>query len=142
MKKSQKKRPQYRARKNAFDKVIQAYRDAKEVKVGFSAVNMVNDAKGAVNPSHQIRPTLVDFRADVELVFRKIFKAASAWKTFQEAYLLFDSEDPIEMGVLAQKLLGRDAMNNLEQGVGAEFIKRGIFPMHGKNSYFRTRRAA
>ncbi len=134
MKPKHKKRPPYDKRKKAFDLVMEAYRSARDVKVGVSAVNIGSGGKGTANP---VRPTLVDFRCDVERVFRKILKSESAWDAFRQAYLDFDSEDYIERGMHAQKIYG-EAMQNLEEGMGAEFIKRGIYPMHGKDSYFRT----
>ena len=134
MKKSKKKPPQYAARKKAFDNVLRAFRDARHVQVGVSAVNIGGGGKGTANPC---RPSLIDFRADVELVFRKIFKIETAWRAFEAAYLDFDSEDSIEMEVHAQKILG-DARHNLEQGLGNEFLNRGIHPTHGKGGYFRT----
>jgi len=135
MRPKHKKRPPYDKRKKAFDLVMEAYRGAKNVKVGVSAVNIGGGGKGTANP---VKPTLVDFRCDVERVFRKIFKdRLTSWLDFQSAYLDFDSEDYIERGMHAQKIYG-EAMQNLEQGMGAEFIKRGIYPMHGKDSYFKT----
>jgi hypothetical protein len=129
-----KKLPQFAKRKKAFDCVLQAYRDAKNVQVGVSAVNIGCGGKGTSNPC---QPNIVDFRADVELVFHKVFKSESAWRAFEEAYINFDSEDYIEREVHAQSILG-ETMHSLAQGLGAEFIKRGIFPLHGKGSYFRT----
>ena len=84
-----------------------------------------------------MKPTLVDFRCDTERVFAKILKTSAARRAFREAYLDFDSEDYIERGMHAQKIYG-EAMQNLEQGMGAQFIARGIYPMHGPGSYFRT----
>jgi hypothetical protein len=129
-----KKPPLHGKRQKAFDLVMDAFRSVKNVQVGVSAVNIGSGGKGTANPC---QPSLVDFRADVTLVFRKIFKSESAWRDFQAAYLDFDSEDYIEREMHAQKIYGK-GMQNLKEGVGAEFIKRGIFPMHGNGSYFRT----
>jgi len=128
------KSPQFAKRKHAFDSVLDSYRAARGIQVGVSAVNLGSGGKGTANP---VRPTLVDFRCDVERVFNKILKSESAWDAFRQAYLDFDSEDYIERGMHAQKIYG-EAMQNLEQGMGAEFIKRGIYPMHGNGSYFKT----
>jgi len=128
------KSPQFAKRKHAFDSVLDSYRAARGVQVGVSAVNIGSGGKGTTN---HVRPTLVDFRADVELVFHKVFKAETAWRAFEEAYINFDSEDYIEREVHAQSILG-ETMHSLAQGLGAEFIKRGIYPLHGKGSYFRT----
>src|ERR1019366_6519235 len=133
MKKS-KKRPQHAKRKKAFDAVMEAYRAARGVQVGVSAVTIGAGGKGTPNPT---KPTPVDFRCDVEKVFHKILKTALDQQNFYESYLDFDSEDYIERGMHAQKIYGVK-MHNLEEGVGAEFLKRGIYPMRGKDSYFLT----
>ena len=133
MKKSKKKVP-HGKRKKAFDSVLEAYRQAKNVQVGVSAVHIGGGGKGTANP---MKPTLVDFRCDTERVFAKILKTSAERRAFREAYLDFDSEDYIERGMHAQKIYG-EGMQNLEQGMGALFIARHIYPMHGPGSYFRT----
>jgi len=132
------KSPQFAKRKKAFDSVMEAYRSAKDTNGGLGA--MVIDAGGreTMNP---VRPTLTDFRADVDRVVNKCCPSRISRLRFRLAYIDYDSPDEIEMGKYADKIIST-GKNNLEQGVGAEFIKRGIYPMYGKGGYFSTLRTA
>jgi hypothetical protein len=130
--KSRKSKPQHAARKKAFDDVLATYRQAQDMTGGIGAIVIGDGGKGVSNP---VRPSLTDFRCDVERVFGKCLKGSLAWKNFFLAYVLYDSDDVIDMGMHAQKILG-DGMHGLEQGMGALFIKHGIYPLHGKGGYF------
>ena len=90
--------------------------------------------KGVMNP---VRPTLTDMRCDVDRVINKCCPRKIDRLRFRLAYVLYDSPDPIEMGRYADKVIG-GGKNNLEQGMGAEFIKRGISPLYGNGGYFKT----
>ena len=130
MKKKQK--PQFAKRKKAFDTVMQAYRDAKDVTGGMGAVTISDSGGGSPNPA---KPNLADLRCDVERVIEKCVTSEAMRVRFRAAYLEFDSEKPLDMEVFAHHVIG-SGRHNLEQGLGAEFIKRGIYPLNGKRGYF------
>jgi hypothetical protein len=130
--KSKKKVP-YAKRKKAFDTVLEAYRSAKDLTGGLGAITISDTGKPAKN---FVKPTLSDFRCDVVKVFTKILTQDNVL-AFYKAYIEFDSTDTIEMEMHADKLIG-SGRHNLEQGMGAEFIKRGIYPTTGKGGYFKT----
>lgn len=134
--KSQKKKPQFAARKKAFDEVMDAYRDAKDSNGGIGAVVVSDGGRGVSNP---VRPSLTDFRCDVDRVISKCipYGHKALGLRFWLAYVMFDSESIIENEVYAEKVMG-SLRHNLEQGIGAEFIKRGIYPLHGKRGYFHV----
>ena len=133
--KSKKKPPQFAARKKAFDRVLEAYRDAKDAG-GIGAIAMGDRGKGVSNPA---RPSLTDFRCDVSKVVNKCVTNPIDRLRFQLAYIEFDSESSIECEMFAEKIIG-SSRHGLEQGCGAEFIKRGIYPLHGNHGYFHTLR--
>jgi len=133
--KSQKsKKPQFAKRKRAFDDVLEAYRSAKDANGGIGAMVIGAGGKGTMNP---VRPTLTDMRCDVDKVINRCCSNKIARLRFRLAYINYDSPDPIEMGRYADKIIG-EGKNNLEQGMGALFISKGIFPLYGKNGYFHT----
>jgi hypothetical protein len=127
-----KKPPQFAARKKAFDRVLEAYRDAKDT--GGIGAAVLSGGKGVSNP---VKPSLTDFRCDVMKVVNKCLLNAVDRLRFRLAYIDFDSESPIDCEVFAERVMG-SMRHGLEQGCGAEFIKRGIYPMHGKKGYFHT----
>lgn len=131
--KAKKKPPQFAARKKAFDAVLEAYRNAKDTG-SIGAVAIGEGGKGVSNP---VRPSLTDFRCDVDRVLFKCIKDGGLMARFACAYIMYDSDDPIEMEVYAEKVVG-SGRHGLEQGIGNEFIKRGIYPLHGKRGYFHT----
>lgn len=128
--KSRKLKPQFAARKKAFDAVIACYRQAQDT--GLGTASITGGGKGVSNP---VRPSLTDFRCDCELIFNKCLKTEDAVYTFRVAYLEYDSEDAIEREVYADKVIG-GGRHGLEQGIGALFIKNGLFPLHGSGGYF------
>ena len=90
---------------------------------------------------YEARPTPTDFRADVDIVIKKCAYNISA---FHLAYIEWDPaevDDPIKMGKRAQHIFG-GGMHNLEQGMGAEFIRRKLFlitgPVKGVRGYFNV----
>ena len=125
---------QFAKRKHAFDAVMEAYRSAKDTNGGLGAMMIGAGGKGVMNP---VRPTLTDFRADVDKVTNKCCPDKIIRLKFRLAYVNYDSPSSIDMERYADKVMG-DGRHNLEQGMGAEFIKRGIFSMYGKGGYFRT----
>lgn len=134
MTKSRKQKPQFANRKRAFDGVLAMYRQAQDVTGGMGAVNISEGGRGVSNP---VRPSLTDFRCDVEKVINKCVKAQDAVVRFRAAYINYDSEDPIDIERYADKVIG-EGRHGLEQGIGALFIKHGIYPLHGKGGYFTT----
>jgi hypothetical protein len=132
--KPKKKRPAYAARKKAFDDVMSAYRDAKDVTGGVGSTAISDCSGGTPNPA---KPSLADFRCDVERVIHKCVSAGGLMARFTSTYIMFDSDNPIDIERFADKVIG-SGRHNLEQGIGAEFIKRGIYPLHGKRGYFHA----
>ena len=131
---SQKKRvPRFRENKKAFDTVMQCYRDSGNTsKVG---AMQYNDGGSAVrNPA---TPTPLDFRCDVDRVIRKCIKDAYDYALFFITYVCYDTDDTIEFEMNADKQFG-PRRHNLEQGIGALFITRRIYPCSGKKGYFST----
>jgi|ERR1035437_89956 hypothetical protein len=127
--KPKKKPPQFAKRKRAFDAVLEAYRGAKDTG-GIGAIAMGGGGKGVSNPA---KPSLTDLRCDVDKVVNKCCPRKIDRLRFRLAYIEYDSPDPIEMGRYADKMIvGKD---NLEQGIGALFISREIYPI---KKYFKT----
>ena len=136
MKKSQPKKPMFAARKKAFDSVLKAYRSAEDNSGGIGAMLISAGGKGVMNPA---RPTLSDFRSDVDKVIDKCIprKQEMLRLRFKLAYIQFDSESSIDCEVFAEQVMG-SMRHNLEQGMGALFISRGVFPLYGRGGYFRS----
>lgn len=124
-----KKNPPYAKRKRAFDDVMQAYRDSQ-----IAPVSAIQYGDGSGGTRYEAKPTLTDFKCDVERVIKKCVTDLSL---FSIAYVYFDAEDPIEREVYADKVIGA-GRHNLEQGMGAEFIRRKLHPTKGKGGYFHV----
>ena len=122
MKSRKSKSVPHAARKKAFDLVMKAYRGAKDVTGGVGSLTISDIGKGAPNP---VKPSLTDFRCDVEKVISKCVPDEDRLRQFCEAYITYDSEDSIEMEVHADKIMG-SGRHGLEEGIGSLFIKRGI----------------
>lgn len=104
--------------------------------IGASKLPTGGGGKSSPNPA---KPSVVDFRADVmKVVNAKLPKDVTLSK-FLAAYVLYDSEDAIEREVHAQKHLG-DRRHSVEQRLGEEFIKRGIYPVQGRGYFYALRR--
>jgi hypothetical protein len=110
-----------------------SYRNANSVVL--SAVQY-NDSDGA--PRYEGKPTPTDFRCDVDRVITKCIKNLKRQVRFAMTYIHYDSVDPIDMEVYADKVMGA-TRHGLEQGMGAEFIKRKLYPV---SSYFKAVRQA
>ncbi len=128
--KSRKLKPQFAARKKAFDAVMDCYRQAKDT--GLGAASIDGNGKGVSNP---VRPSLTDFRCDCEKIFNKVVTAQDMVVRFRASYINFDSESSIDIERYADKVIG-SMRHGLEQGIGALFIKYGLYPLHGKGGYF------
>src|ERR1035438_8278446 len=128
-----KSKPQFAARKRAFDSVMDAYRQARDQNGGMGSITISDSGKGVSNP---VRPSLTDFRCDVEKVLARCLKSYRAKRDFLTAYVYYkrdfltayvyyDSEDTIDLEMHAQQVIG-DGRHGLEQGIGALFIKYGL----------------
>ena len=124
-----KQRPQQRERKLAFDKVMQSYRGAKDTGVGAS-----NWSEATATSKNPAKVSLTEFRAEVEMVIESIITDYSSLLYFYTTYIKFDSEDELEREIFSEKMLGVKRIA-LEQKVGAELIKRKIFPL---KAYFNS----
>lgn len=128
---NQKRKPKdHRKNKRAFDSVMAHYRDCSTSTLGASKIPG-SSGKSSPNP---VKPSIVDFRADVmKAVVARLPKDISLVK-FTEAYIDFDSEDDIEREQYAQKVL-HDRRHSAEQRCGDEFVLRDIYPV---NRYFTS----
>lgn len=133
--KSRKSKPQFRERKLAFDSVLAVYRQAKDTG-GMGAVIIGDGGKGTPNP---VRPSLTDFRCDCQKIFSRCLTTEDACYRFSAAYIEYDSDDPIEMEIHADKVMGK-GRHGLEQGMGALMIRNGVYPLYGSRGYFHTLR--
>jgi hypothetical protein len=134
MKSQKPKKPLFAARKRAFDRVLEAYRSAKDTNGSIGVILISRGGKGVTN---RVRPTLTDFRCDCERVFNHCLRSTADKIRFRLAYLEFDSENPIEREIFADKVFGT-GRHSLEQGIGALILKIGVYPLYGKNGYFHT----
>jgi hypothetical protein len=130
--KSRKLKPQWAARKKAFDSVMVCYRQAQDTGLGSASID--GGGKGVSNP---VRPSLTDFRCDCENIFNKVVTAQDMVVRFRACYINYDSENPIDNEHYADKVIG-SMRHGLEQGIGALFIKHGLYPLHGKGGYFTS----
>lgn len=130
--KSRKQKPQFANRKKAFDSVMACYRQAQDTGLGSAPID--GGGKGVSNP---VRPSLTDFRCDVEKIINRVVTAQDLVVRFRACYINFDSENPIDNERYADKVIG-SMRHGLEQGIGSLFIKHGLFPLHGKGGYFHT----
>jgi hypothetical protein len=132
--KSRKQKPQFAARKRAFDDVMAMYRQAQDVTGGMGALSISDGGKGATNP---VRPTMTDFRCDCESIINHCVKNQDAVVRFRAVYINYDSEEQMDIERYADKVIGA-GRHGLEQGIGALMITRGLYPLHGKGGYFTT----
>lgn len=130
---ARKKPPQFAKRKKAFDEVMEKYRAV--LGFGLGEVGAVNISSGGKSSPNFVRPVPTEFRCDVEKVIEKCVTTPGDMERFEMAYVRYDSDNPIEMEVRAQAIMG-SMRHGLEQGIGALFIDRGIYPIAG--SYFLT----
>lgn len=128
--KSRKQKPQYRERKKAFDEVMDFYRSAHDSGIGAASIS--GEGKGSSNP---IKPSLTDFRVDVERVINRCVTAQDAVVRFRASYINYDSEYQIDIERYADKVIGA-GRHGLEQGIGALFLKQGLYPLYGRGGYF------
>lgn len=122
-----KKTTAYAMNKKAFDDVLICFRRTSPLLGPPGAMNL-KKAGGSPTPKNPIAPLPVEFRSDVLLAVQASIPKGVSLRNFILSYLLFDSDDEIERGVFAQKILGGRALS-VEQRVGAEFVRRAIYPL-------------
>lgn len=93
---------------------------------------------GAINPEaaggkgpnvkNPVTPLPLDFWCDVLLAIRAVLPRGVSLKNFMLAYIVYDSEDELERNMHAVKVLGGRA-HSVEQRLGAEFVRRQIWPI-------------
>lgn len=122
-----KKTQAYAKNKKAFDDVMTRMRRMGSPKLG--PLGAMNFAKAGGSPSakNPVAPNLVEFRCDVMMAVRAAMPKGVSLAKFVQAYLLYDSEDVIEQNVFAQKVMG-GRVHSVEQRIGAEFVRREIWP--------------
>ncbi len=125
----------YSANKRAFDEVMLRLRQVMRAKLG--SVGAMNPEKARSSSAQQdpAKPTSVDFKCDVFKVIAKILPSSVKMTDFHLAYTLYDSETDVDREIHAQSKLG-SRRHSIEQRMGAEFIRRKIFPVKGRGGYF------
>ncbi len=123
--KSPRKTTAYSLNKKAFDTVILMTRRMDSPTLGSNGVMKLS--RGGASARNAAAPNSVEFRCDVMLAIRAAMPKGVSLTNFFLAYFLFDSDDEIERNVYAQKVLG-GRVHSVEQRVGAEFLRRGIYP--------------
>lgn len=137
MKPKKRKQPKFRDNKAAFDGVMKCYRDLSSCGgKNLSAMEYSGAGSGPSQPN-QAKPTPQDYAIDVDRVIKKCLKDLTRRALFIKAYVDYDSEDSIDIEIHADKVMG-PTRHGLEQGMGAEFLKRKLWPTQGRGGYFHT----
>jgi hypothetical protein len=132
MKRVQKKPGEFRRNKKAFDSVLGHFRKCSGS--GLGASKPIGDG-GRTTPN-PIKPSVVDFRADVMKAVKKRMPKDIPFIRFDITYVQYDSDDQIDQERFAQKMFG-ERRHIFEQWIGEEFIRRGIHPC---TKYFTVKR--
>jgi hypothetical protein len=122
-----KKTPAYALNKRAFDTIMLHIRRMDRPILGAVGAMDFRKVGGSTAARNPIAPLPVEFRADVLLAIKAAMPRGIRLANFILAYLLYDSDDETERNVFAQRVLG-GRMHSVEQRVGAEFVRRAIFP--------------
>jgi hypothetical protein len=129
--KQPKKPKNYEKNKRAFDSVFSHYRSLL-TSTSISAVNIETSGNKPVrNPA---KPTPLDFKCDVDKAVKVVVPVAKR-RRFYAVYGLNWTDDEIEQGMLADRVLG-GVHNSWEQRLGELFARLGLFPVQGRG-YFR-----
>ena len=112
----------YSKPKRAFDSVLAKYRISESAQIGAVALGSACGAKF----KRKIKPSVIEFRADVVKVINTAIPSLSDRLWFMAAYS-FDSPDPIDIERFVGLMLG-DRRHSWEQRIGAKFIEVGIYP--------------
>lgn len=128
--------PDYRKNKKAFDTVMRHLRMIGVPTLGH--VGAINPEGGRSSARNPVKPTMVEFRCDVFMAIKDSIPRDISLIDFHLAYTLYDSEDEIEREKHAQTIL-HDRRHSVEQRIGAEFVKRGIYPVQGRGYFYAPR---
>lgn len=133
MQKNQKKPKEFAKQKKAFDSVLNYFRSLS----GLGSISAVNlESAGGRGTPNLARPSPIDFRVDCHKVFKKIVPSR-AMARFLRVYTVEECRTELIQEMIADKVLG-PSRHSYEQRIGAEFIKRHIFPVQGRGGYFTT----
>jgi hypothetical protein len=117
----QKKPKNYERNKRAFDKVLARYRASLTTSV--SAVNIATAGGKAKNKP--VHATPLDFKCDVDKAVKVVVPALKR-NRFYVVYCLNWTDDEIEQGMLADRILG-GVHHSWEQRLGELFTRRGLY---------------
>ena len=117
-----KKVKNYSKPKRAFDSVLAKYRISESAQIGAVALGSACGAKF----KRKIKPSVIEFRADVVNVIKAVIPSADDRLWFMAAYS-FDSPNPIDIEVFVGLMLG-DRRHSYEQRMGQRFLDLGIYP--------------
>ena len=117
-----KKARNYSRPKRAFDSVFAKYRISETSLIGSVALGSACGAKF----KRKIKPSIIEFRADVINVIKAVIPNADDRLWFMAAYS-FDSPNPIDIEVFVGLMLG-DRRHSYEQRMGQRFLDLGIYP--------------
>jgi hypothetical protein len=117
-----KKARNYSRPKRAFDSVLSKYRVSETALIGSVALGSACGAKF----KRKIKPSVIEFRADVLNVIKAVIPNADDRLWFMAAYS-FDSPNPIEIEQFVSLMLG-DRRHGFEQRCGQRFLDLGIYP--------------
>jgi hypothetical protein len=126
--KKKKDKINYGKNSKAFREVLATYRQSLAAGL-IQAKEFSGGGKGAARD--QSKPSLSDFRCDIDITIRKHLKGVTLAQ-FHEAYVDFDSDDEIDSNQHALKILGGKHWS-VTQRVGNAFVKAGLF-----RRYFHT----
>lgn len=133
-------KPGFAKNKAAFDGVMNHLRRMGKPTLGHvGAVNIQSQSGGKPAAKNPAKPSMVDFWADVFLAIKFAIPRDIDLVKFHLAYTLYDSEDALDRELHAQKVL-HDRRHSVEQRLGAEFIRRKIFPVQGRGYFYALRR--
>jgi hypothetical protein len=108
--------------KRAFDSVMAKYRVSETALIGSVALGSACGAKF----KRKIKPSVIEFRADVLNVIKAVIPNADDRLWFMAAYS-FDSPNPIDIEMFVGLMLG-DRRHSYEQRMGQRFLDLGIYP--------------
>jgi len=117
-----KKARNYSRPKRAFDSVLSKYRVSETALIGSVSLGSACGAKF----KRKIKPSVIEFRADVLNVIKAVIPNADDRLWFMAAYS-FDSPNPIDIERFVSLMLG-DRRHSYEQRMGQRFLDLGIYP--------------
>lgn len=119
----------YRRNKKAFDSVIIYYkRMDRPMLKPLGAINPEAGKSKGSSYRNPVKPSLLELWCDVQIAIRAVLPKGVTYEKFETVYFQFDSEDETERNTHAYKMFG-GRCHSIEQRVGAEFVRRGIYPL-------------